>query len=328
MAVKALGPAQLQVVQAITRALTEVDHGLLVACSGGPDSLALAVGAYEVARRTGRPLSAVIIDHRLQDGSNRVAAGVHDQLRAVGLPAVEVVPVDVAPDSGDGPEAAARTARYRALDAAAGRLGATAILLGHTRDDQAETVLLGLARGSGTRSLAGMAPRAGRLVRPLLELPRATTEQACAEAGLTPWRDPHNADPAYTRVRVRDRVLPVLEAELGPGIADALARTARLARDDAELLDLLAERAAGEVRTGDGGLDCARTLAQPAALRSRVLRSWLREQGAREVSAERLAEVSRLVTDWHGQAGIDLPGVTVTRREGRLITCGRLGDRG
>jgi tRNA(Ile)-lysidine synthase len=123
-------------------------------------------------------------------------------------------------------------------------------------------------------------------------------------------------------------VLPVLEAELGPGIAAALARTARLAREDAEWLDLLAERAAGELRTDDGGLDCARTLAQPAALRSRVLRSWLREQGAREVSAERLAEVSRLVTDWHGQAGIDLPGVTVTRREGRLITCGRLGDRG
>ncbi|MFC7621360.1 tRNA lysidine(34) synthetase TilS [Microlunatus sp. GCM10028923] len=328
MAVKALGPAQLEVVQAITRALTEVDHGLLVGCSGGPDSLALAAGAHEVARRSGRPLTVVIIDHRLQDGSDRVAAGVHDQLLGAGLPAVEVIPVEVDPASGDGPEAAARTARHRALQQAADRLGATTILLGHTRDDQAETVLLGLARGSGTRSLAGMAPRSGRLVRPLLDLPRATTEQACAEAGLTPWRDPHNADPAYTRVRVRDRVLPILETELGPGIAAALARTARLARDDAELLDDLAARAADELRTGDGGLDCAGTLAQPAALRSRVLRNWLREQGAREVSAERLAEVSRLVTDWHGQSGIDLPGVTVTRSEGHLITCGRLGDRG
>ncbi|GAB3744770.1 tRNA lysidine(34) synthetase TilS [Microlunatus parietis] len=327
MAVKALGPAQLEVVQAITRALTDVDHGLLVACSGGPDSLALSVGAHQVARRTGRPLTAVIIDHGLQDGSGQVAERVHDQLSGYGLSAVEVIKVEVARDSGDGPEAAARTARYRALDEAADRLGATTILLGHTRDDQAETVLLGLARGSGTRSLAGMASRSGRLVRPLLELPRATTEQACAEAGLTPWRDPHNADPAYARVRVRDRVLPVLETELGPGIAAALARTARLARDDADLLDELAERAAAEVRTGDG-LECAGTLALPAALRARVLRSWLQERGAREVSAERLAEVTRLVTDWHGQAGIDLPGVTVTRREGRLITCGRLGDRG
>src|SRR5690606_30065885 len=139
-----------------------------------------------------------------------------------------------------------RDARHRALHAAADRLGADVVLLGHTRDDQAETVLLGLARGSGTRSLAGMAPRSGRLVRPLLELPRSSTEQACAEAGLEPWRDPHNADPGYARVRVRSRVLPVLEAELGPGIAAALARTARLARDDADLLDRLAEYAAVE----------------------------------------------------------------------------------
>ncbi|WP_152364187.1 tRNA lysidine(34) synthetase TilS [Microlunatus speluncae] len=327
MAVRALGPALLDVVQAVSAALTEADHGLLVACSGGPDSLALAAGAREVTRRTGRPLAAVIVDHGLQAGSAAVAAGVVDQLTRYGLQPVEIVAVEVDHDSGDGPEAAARSARYAALHAAADRLGATTILLGHTRDDQAETVLLGLARGSGTRSLAGMATRSGRLLRPLLDLPRTTTERACVEAGLTPWQDPHNADPAYTRVRVRERVLPLLESELGPGVAAALARTARLARTDADLLDRLADQAAAGCRTGDG-LDCAATLAQPTALRTRILRRWLLERGAAEVSAAQLGEVERLLTAWHGQAGVDLPALTVTRRDGRLITCGRLGDRG
>jgi tRNA(Ile)-lysidine synthase len=328
MARRALGPASLDVVQAITGALVDDDHGLLVACSGGPDSLALAAGAREVARRTDRPLAAVIIDHGLQAGSDAVAAGAGDQLTRLGIAPVEIIAVEVDHDSGDGPEAAARSARYGALHAAADRLAATTILLGHTRDDQAETVLLGLVRGSGPRSLAGMAVRSGRLLRPLLDLPRATTERACAEAGLTPWRDPHNADPAYTRVRVRDRVLPLLESELGPGVASALARTARLARADADLLDRLADQAAETVRTEDGGLDCAAALAQPAALRTRVLRRWLLDRGAAAVSAAQLGEVDRLLTAWHGQAGVDLPALTVTRRDGRLVACGRLGDRG
>ncbi len=322
MAVRALGPALLDVVQAVSATLTDDDHGLLVACSGGPDSLALAAGCREVARRTGRLLTAVIIDHGLQDGSAEVAAGVVDQLSRSGIAPVEVVAVEVDHGSGDGPEAAARSARYAALHAAADRLGATTILLGHTRDDQAETVLLGLGRGSGTRSLAGMAVRSGRLLRPLLELPRTTTEQACAEAGLTPWRDPHNSDPAYTRVRVRDRVLPLLESELGPGVAAALARTARLARADADLLDQLADRAAADCHTGDGAVDCAATLAQPTALRTRILRRWLLDRGAAQVSAAQLGEVDRLLTAWHGQAGVDLPALTVTRRDGRLVTGG------
>lgn len=328
MARRALGPAALAVAQAITAALSEADHGLLVACSGGPDSLALAAGAREVTRRTGRPLAAVIIDHRLQDGSDTVAASAGDQLSRLGIAPVEIIAVDVDHGAGDGPEAAARAARYAALHEAAERLGATTVLLGHTRDDQAETVLLGLVRGSGPRSLAGMVVRSGRLLRPLLDLPRATTEQACAEAGLTPWHDPHNADPAYTRVRVRDRVLPVLEAELGPGVAAALARTARLARADADLLDGLADQAAESVRTEDGGLDCAAALAQPTALRTRILRRWLLDRGAAAVSATQLGEVDRLLTDWHGQAGVDLPALSVTRRDGRLVACGRLGARG
>jgi tRNA(Ile)-lysidine synthase len=189
------------------------------------------------------------------------------------------------------------------------------VLLGHTRDDQAETVLLGLLRGSGTRSLAGMAPRAGLLVRPLLELTRGTTEAACAELGLTPWQDPHNVDPAFSRVRVRSRVLPALEAELGPGIAAALARTAFLAREDADLLDALA----ADADPGTDTLACAALTALPAAIRHRVLRRWLLARGAQDPALTHVLAVEALVLRWHGQRGTQVPGGTVTRQGGQLL---------
>jgi tRNA(Ile)-lysidine synthase len=221
---------------------------------------------------------------------------------AVGLP------------SGTGPEAAARHSRYAALEGEAARRDAT-VLLGHTLDDQAETVLLGLARGSGTRSLAGMAARSRRYLRPMLTLRRATTVAACAELGLLPWRDPHNVDDAYARSRVRSRVLPVLETELGPGIAEALARTAQLARDDADLLDALSAEA---VPTCDS-LECARLAELPAALRRRVIRRWLFAQGAVEATYLHVRQVEELVTRWHGQRGADVPGRQVSRVDGRLV---------
>jgi tRNA(Ile)-lysidine synthase len=211
-------------------------------------------------------------------------------------------------DAGSGPEAAAREARYAALEQAAGPR--ELVLLGHTLDDQAETVLLGLARGSGLRSLSGMAVVRGHFVRPLLGLRRAVTVACCAEFGLEPWLDPHNADGRFARVRVRQRVLPMLEAELGPGVAEALARTAELARADADLLD---ELAAEQAEATADGLSCRRLAELSGALRSRVLRAWLLGEGAREVSASGVAAVSELVTDWHGQRWIDLPGVRVRR---------------
>ncbi len=147
-------------------------------------------------------------------------------------------------DGYQGPEAAARSARYAALAAAARRAGAAPggvwIMLGHTLDDQAETVLLGLARGSGARSLAGMSPQAGRYLRPLLRIRRAQTAAACTALGLPPWDDPHNCDPAFTRVRVRRELMPALATALGPGVAEALARTADLLRADADALDAIA----------------------------------------------------------------------------------------
>jgi tRNA(Ile)-lysidine synthase len=313
MARRELGPATLAVVQAVAAALTDADTHLLVACSGGPDSLALAFAASRVADRKDRGLAGVVVDHGLQPDSAAVAERAADQLGRLGFSDVVIVPVDVSAGGTGGPEAAARTARYAALHTEAGSRHAT-IWLGHTLDDQAENVLLGLARGSGPRSLAGMAPRTERLVRPLLGLRRRVTEQACAELALEPWSDPHNDDPRFARVRVRRTVLPTLEAELGPGAAEALARTAALAREDADLLDALA----ADADPGTDVLEAAALLDHPAALRTRVIRRWLLRHGAAEVTASHVAAVEALVTRWHGQREIHLPGVRVTRQDGSL----------
>ncbi|MGV8907659.1 MAG: tRNA lysidine(34) synthetase TilS [Propionicimonas sp.] len=309
MAHRALGPATLEVVQAVAAVAS---GPMLVACSGGPDSLALAAAAGIVATRSGLSVRAAIVDHRLQAGSGAVAGAVAHTLAGLGLTSV-VLPVSV-DANGQGIEAAARQARYAAL-AATARPGEL-VLLGHTLDDQAETVLLGLARGSGIRSLAGMPVRRDGFIRPLLGLRAATTRTACVELGLHPWLDPHNAEPRFTRTRVRERVLPLLEAELGPGVALALARSAELARADADLLDGLA--AAELAANGGAELDCAWLSHLPLALLTRVLRDWLRSQGAEDLSAAGIGAVSALVGDWHGQRWVEVPGVRVVRTEGRL----------
>ena len=319
MGYRELGPAGLAVVQAVDGALSSQDAHLLVACSGGADSLALAFAARYVAIRCYLEYAAIVIDHGLQAGSAEVAAGVRQQLDRLGYQDVTVTSVEVDQAAAVGPEAAARQARYRALDTEARARPAT-VLLGHTLDDQAETVLLGLARGSGGRSLAGMAPRAGHLLRPFLHLRRAITEQACAELGLEAWQDPHNTDRRFSRVRVRQSVLPTLETELGPGVTEALARTAELLRDDTELLDRLASDAyrTAEGLGGTDTLDCAALESQPPALRRRILRLWLLAHGIGDLTLRHISAVESLVIDWHGQKSIQVPGATVTRNAGRL----------
>jgi tRNA(Ile)-lysidine synthase len=313
-----LGPATLAAVQAVDAALNQQDVQIVTACSGGADSLALAFAARYVASRRDLKYAAVIIDHGLQQGSADIAARVRDQLDRLGYHDVIITAVRVDQSAAAGLEAAAREARYRALDTEARARSAT-VMLGHTLDDQAETVLLGLARGSGSRSLAGMASRAGHFVRPFLRIRRATTEQVCAELGLNPWQDPHNADRRFTRVRVRETVLPTLEAELGPGVAEALVRTAELVRDDNELLDRLAAEASRiEGLGGTDTLDCAALQAQPAALRRRIIRLWLLTHGLGDLSLRHISAVESLVIDWHGQKAIQIPGATVTRTAGRL----------
>ncbi|MGI5524366.1 tRNA lysidine(34) synthetase TilS [Micromonospora sp. CA-259024] len=322
----ALAPPVAAIRVAVRRALTGLPSGgpVLVACSGGADSLALAAATVFVAPRLGRTPVLVTVDHGLQDGSAERAATVANWAREVGFPSTTVVRVEVAGRPG-GPEAAAREARYQALAEVARQQNAVAVLTGHTRDDQAETVLLALARGAGPRGLAGM-PVSRELdgvplLRPLLEIGRAQTRAACAVLGLSPWQDPHNIDPSYARSRVRADVLPALVRALGPGVVDNLARTARLVAADNAALDELAESALAAARHPEGGLGVPELADLAPAVRGRVLHIWARELGALPgaLSYRHVAALDALVTDWHGQGPADLPGgVRVLRRADRL----------
>ncbi|WP_225076910.1 tRNA lysidine(34) synthetase TilS [Streptomyces sp. CoT10] len=296
---------------------------VLVACSGGADSMALASALAFEAPKLGIRAGGVTVDHGLQAGSDLRAEEVAQRLRVLGLDPVEAVAVSVGREGG--PEAAARAARYAALDAAAERHGAHAVLLGHTRDDQAETVLLGLARGSGIRSLSGMAAvsgAGGRYRRPFLHIDRQTARKGCMVQSLPVWDDPHNTDPAYTRSRLRHEGLPALEKALGKGVVEALARTAQLSRDDADALDAWAGQAEATVRDDAGRLDCAKLYALPPAVRRRILRRAAIDAGAPAGSlfARHIEEVDRLITGWRGQKAINLPGRVVAQRQGgRLV---------
>jgi tRNA(Ile)-lysidine synthase len=297
----------------------------LVACSGGADSLALAAALAFEAPGLGLRGGGVTVDHGLQAGSAEQAARVVKALTALGLDPVRAVTVTVPGPAPTGPEAAARLARYQALERAARSCGAAVTLLGHTRDDQAETVLLGLARGSGARSLAGMAERTGDYLRPLLGIGRAQTRAACAAQNLDPWDDPQNADPAYARARVRHRVLPVLEAELGPGVAQALARSAQQLRADADFLDALAQTEAERIAPGSCELPLGALASLPEAIRSRVLRNAALAAGcpAGSLTARHVAGLDALVTGWRGQRWIDLPGgIRGQRSCGKLLFSG------
>jgi tRNA(Ile)-lysidine synthase len=247
-------PAVAAVRLAVRRALDGLDGTVLVACSGGADSLALAAATAFEAPRAGLRAGLITVDHGLLPGSAAQAARVAAIGYELGLDPVEVVVVTVG--AGGGPEAAARTARYAALDATAEALQAR-ILLGHTLDDQAETVLLGLGRGSGPRSIAGMRAVDGRRLRPLLGLRRGDTEAACAALGLEPWSDPQNADPSFQRVRLRREVLPLLEDVLQGGVAQSLARTAALVREDLDALDAMAARLSDAAQVDPAQVDPA-----------------------------------------------------------------------
>jgi tRNA(Ile)-lysidine synthase len=301
-------PAPVAAVRAAVRGMMPPEGRVLVACSGGADSLALAAAA----RFVGKSVGLVTVDHGLQEGSSQRARDVAAWARSAGFDPVVVAPVSVGGRPG-GPEAAARTARYEALSSAAGRFEAAAVFLGHTRDDQAETVLLALARGAGPRGLAGMPVRRGVFVRPLLDVARADTRKACAALGLAPWDDPHNVDPSYARARVRADALPALVAALGPAVVDNLARSASMIAADNEALDALASAALGSATSLD--IDEIQGLA--TAIRRRVLHLWARRLGApgSALSHKHVEALDALVTDWRGQGPVHLPGGIVAARE-------------
>ena len=318
-----MSEARLQVRRAVRECLNDDPTLALVACSGGADSLALALAAGDEARASGCRVGAVIIDHALQDHSGQVAVQAADACLRAGLDPVEVIRVDVAQGPGQGGlESAARTARRAALAEAAGRLGAEAVLLAHTRDDQAETVLLRLARGSGARSLAAMAPIDGLWRRPLLDLPREVVRASLD--GEPAWEDPHNTDQRFARVRVRTAALPSLAASLGDDVVDGLARSARLLRDDADALDSAADAVWPDVaNAGAEGvtLDVESLATLPRAVRTRLLRRAAIAAGvpANDLTLAHIDRVEALVSDWRGQGMVDLPGgVGVRRAYGRL----------
>jgi len=325
--VPSLSPAIAEIRHAVRTALAGIPERatVIVALSGGADSLALAAATAFEARSRGIEVVSVTIDHGLQDGSADAAASAAAKAEALGIRAI-VERVDVAADA-NGPEAAARDARYAALRAVAVRERAAAVLLGHTLDDQAETVLLGLSRGSGAASLQGMAPRRededGTVwMRPMLGVRRETTDAFCAASNLEPWRDPHNRDHRFTRVRVRENVLPVLETELGPGIAEALARTAEQLREDAEAFEeMIHETIEDIVEHAEAGISVsvAALAANPAALRNRIIRLVVDSEFGVRLTRSQTLEVARLVTDWSGQGPIDLPGCSAARRGVRIV---------
>ncbi|MEE4025148.1 tRNA lysidine(34) synthetase TilS [Gordonia sp. PKS22-38] len=304
---------------AVTRAVTEfaahhpdLGREVCVGLSGGPDSLALLACAL----RADLHVHALVVDHGLQPGSDAVASAAADAALALGAEAT-VLPVRVGSDGGM--EAAARTARYAALDDA--RDGRP-VLLAHTADDQAETVLLGLARGSGARSIAGMRAWNPPWGRPLLDVRRAQTLAACAELGLRPHHDPHNRDPRFTRVRVRSEVLPLLDDVLHGGVVEALGRTADSLQADNDALDALADDLRTRAAVGDD-LDAEVLAVAPAAVRTRALRCWLLDVGATEPTHRVIGAVDAMVTDRRSRAQVAIGGdpaarTVVVRSDSRL----------
>ncbi|MFC4946761.1 tRNA lysidine(34) synthetase TilS [Pseudonocardia sp. GCM10023141] len=307
-------PALAEVRRAVRVAMAALPHPdapLLVACSGGADSVALAAATAAEARG---PVHAAVVDHDLQEGSAQQAADTVELLAGLGITAA-VHRVEVRGPGGT--EAAARHVRYAALRTARPD-PESAVLLGHTLDDQAETVLLGLGRGSGARSLAGMRDWDAPWLRPLLGVRRATTEAACAELGLPVWQDPHNVDPRFTRVRLRREVLPLLEEVLSGGVAEALARTAAQLRDDVDALDAVTADLLDVARDGEGlRLDVVTN--HPPALRRRLLRAWLGGMGVTGLTAEHLRGADLLAGRGPDRAGVTVPGgLELVRERGRL----------
>jgi tRNA(Ile)-lysidine synthase len=309
---------QLDLRSALLANLADLEPGdqIAVGLSGGGDSVALLKAAVHVGNEKSFVVTAIIIDHQIQADSGAVAEQAAQIAKDLGTSKVEIVKVQVATGSGSGGlEAAARNARRDVFESYASVNNVKAVLLGHTLEDQAETVLLGLARGSGARSLSGMRAIDGIYRRPFLNLTRDLVRSTVTD--LATFEDPHNSDPSFTRVRVRQTVLPVLEKELGPGVAQALGRTADMLRDDADALDM---DAAMIFAAGEPTINELEKLSK--AVRTRVLRHLAIRAGVlvNDLSREHILNIDNLITNWHGQGSLNLPGqVNVKRESGKLI---------
>ena len=293
----------------------------LAGVSGGGDSMALAWALSLEAPALGVDVGAVIVDHGLQPDSAEVAARAAEETRSLGLQPVLVKSVTI--EGSSNLEDTARQGRYRAFTEALRETGAHGVVLAHSLDDQAETVLLGLTRGSGPSGLKGMSVTDGIIHRPFLGIERTTLRQALVDAGMTWWEDPHNTDERFTRVRVRHQVLPVLERELGPGVAQALARTAELFRADSTALDIEAktwfdaEVTADSVGSWSLEVDVLARLSE--ALQTRALRLLVVQAGGSAPDYAHVQQMRRLLEHWKGQSALDVSGASVERKDGRIV---------
>ena len=319
----ALHPAVAAVRLAVRRALADLEPGdaVVVACSGGADSLALLAATVFEARKAG--WHVVGVDRRPRaPGRAPPSAPTRVVAQMAALGADETVSARVTVEAaGLGPEAAARRGAVRRARRGRRAFGAAAVLLGHTRDDQAETVLLGLARGSGGRSLAGMR-RAFDALPPAAarRLPRRHRRRLPGRGHRVLGRPAQRRPGVHAAVRVRHRVLPLLEDELGPGVAEALARTADQLRADMDLLDELADDAVAEAWPTRRRSDGWPQLPPPCAAGAAAGGARRRRPGRRSCSTSTCSAMDALLTDWHGQKWVDLPGhVRAVRRDGRLL---------
>lgn len=332
---------------------------VLVACSGGRDSMALAAVSHIVCTSMGVRCGAVIVDHGLQAGSEQVASEAADRCHALGLGPVIMRNATVQA-RGEGLEAAARQARYDELCAAAHESGAIAVLLAHTMDDQAETVLIGLLRSRGVDALAGMPQvftRSGAtFARPLLTLTRAETTGICEDLGVEYWDDPTNGDAVDgelpddypLRSRVRHDLLPAIERFAGFNVTRHFAESARLARMDKEYLDQRSDEVMGEAvaavdwpassaavstdtpracaadDTNDSGHGIGLMIGVKRIAREpEAIRlrviAHALSQAGVNASAAQIAAIDRLVVDWHGQGGVSLPRGYSANRKKHVI---------
>ena len=308
-------PSLWEIRKAVKPWLIDSSQTILFGCSGGADSMALALALFLEAN--GTKVIPLVVDHGLQPGSAQITAQTISKLKEIGYTQIETAIAQV--KITDGLEASARRARYQIFNQFIDTHQPKYFLLAHTLNDQAESVLLGLARGSGARSLSGMALENNIYVRPLLKISRLTTEAACHEGGVEFWSDPHNEDSRFARVRTRKNVLPNLEENLGPGITEALVRSADLLRDDADALDSFAQEYFAQ--TDPLNLSVNELERLPRAIRSRVLRLAIYQAGAPSgsLSAEHINGAEALISDWHGQKELSLPGdVKLLRNSGRI----------
>lgn len=308
-------PSLWEIRKAVKPWIADSSQTILFGCSGGADSMALALALFLEANQT--KVIPVVVDHGLQDGSAQITSQTISKLKEIGYTQVETAVAQV--KITDGLEASARRARYQIFNQFIDTYRPKYFILAHTLNDQAETVLLGLARGSGARSLSGMAVENNIYVRPLLKISRQTTVAACHEGGIEIWSDPHNDDLRFARVRARKNALPILEENLGPGITEALVRSADLLRDDADALDSFALEYFAQ--TDPLNLSVNELERLPRAIRTRVLRLAIYQAGAPagSLSAEHINGAEALISDWHGQKELSLPGdVKLLRNSGRI----------